>query len=475
MESGRIALALSLAAAALLPAASPCTARGEEAAAAGLRSRLVAGKTALRQGEPVHVKVLVRNASDRPVRYDGREVIFAEWGGWTLFEVTGPDGKPAPTIYCAMQINSFYGQYEYPALAPGEEVQADAAQLETYFYMRAPGKYRIAWRGTQVWPRDMKAIGVLSAYGREGWEEPIREARRIAAPLPPPEAIGIEVLPAPGGGPDGDLVGRVLKVLPPGWRISGAEILAEKVVPPCGGAGRGSAMALVHVPHPDFPPTMATMRLYVMAEPPGSQPPAPDTSGTYLGKGRLGRVYLQSGPGPEFNDPLDRWNRAACDLAVALEVTDPAPQPPPPSRPDWGRMASAILADCLAEAAKARALAYFCALARLKPAEGELAAIRYESNLVPPTKASPAARQDPATPYYRVVLSVRPAGGEGQLVMDRAEKAIRWDGASATRGYTVKRLGADILITVLTDDEAFARALNAILDRHVTSVLSAAP
>jgi len=455
---------------ALLTALTPAVVHGEAELATALQSRLVAEKASVRQGEPIHVKVLTRNASDKPVRYDGREVTYAEWGGWTLFEVRGPDGRPAVAIYAPLQINSFYGQYNHPTLAPGSEVQADAAQIETYFYMRTPGKYRIAWRGTQVWPPDMTAIGVLSAYGRQGWEGPIREARKTAAPLPPPAEIEVEVIPAPGGGPDGDLVGRVLKILPPGWQVAGAEILAEKVTPPGGAPGRGSALSLVHTPHPDFIPNAATMRLYVITGP-AAGPPPPDKTGTYLGSGKLGRVYLQSGPGPEFNAPLARWNRAAYDIAVALEVTDPAPEPPPPAHPDWGRMASAILADCLAEADKARALAYFCAVVNLKPAEGELATMEYESNLVPPTKASPAARRDPQTPYYRISLSVRPTSGEGQLKMHATDKSIRWDGASATRGYAVARLGVDIVITVLTDDEPFARTLSAIIDRHVTTVL----
>jgi hypothetical protein len=97
--------------------------------------------------------------------------------------------------------------------------------------------------------------------------------------------------------------------------------------------------------------------------------------------------------------------------------------------------------------------------------------VEYEGNLVPPTQAAPAARLQPGLPYYRVMLSVRPAAGQGQLVMGRADKSIQWDGTSVTRGYTVERLGVDIVITVLTDDAAFARAVNAILDRHVTSVL----
>ena len=450
-------------------AAAPRAVQDRRHTAGGLRSRLVVEKTVLRQGEPIEVKVLVRNASDNPVRYDGREVGFAEWGGWTLFEVTGPDGKSVPPIYATLQINSFYGQYEYPALGPGDEIQADAAQLDTYFYMRTPGKYRIAWRGTDVWPRHMTAIGVLSSYGRQGWEALIRQAREVAAPLPPPAGIEIEVVPAPGGGPDGDLVGRVLKVLPPGWQVCGAEILAAKVAPPGGKAGRGSAMALVHVAHPDFVPNMATLRLYVMADPYAGGPVPPGQGVAYLGRGGLGHVYLQHGPGPEFNDPLLRWRHAARDLAVALDVTDPVQEAP--ARPDWGRMVSAILAECQAEAGKVPALAYFCALAKIKPADGDLAAVEYEANLVPPTQASPAARLQPGLPYYRVALSVRPAAGQGQLVMGRADKSIQWDGTSATRGYTVERLGVDIVITVLTDDAAFARAVNAIMDRHVTSVL----
>jgi hypothetical protein len=56
--------------------------------------------------------------------------------------------------------------------------------------------------------------------------------------------------------------------------------------------------------------------------------------------------------------------------------------------------------------------------------------------------------------------------------MDATDKSVRWDGTSATRGYTVARLGVDIVITVLTDDAPFARILNAILDREVTAALS---
>ncbi|MCX5684485.1 MAG: hypothetical protein NT049_12475 [Planctomycetota bacterium] len=471
MLTRTILLASAILACSLAP--PPGAAQGEESAAAGLQSRLVAEKALVLQGDPIQVKVLARNATGKPVLYDAREVVYSEWGGWTLFEVLGPDGKAATPIYAPLQINSFYGQYNYPTLAPGDEFQADAAQLETYFYMRTPGKYRISWRGTQVWPRQMTAIGVLSKGERQGWEQPIREARKTAAPVPPPAAIEIEVAPAPGGGPDGDLVGRVLRVLPPGWQIAGAELLADKVVPPGGKqAGRGSMMTLIHTPHPDFVPNAAMMRLYVMAAPPAAGPAAADKSGAYLGKGKLGHVYLQRGPGPEFNAPLARWNRAAYDLAVALEVTDPAPAPPPPARPDWGRMVSAILADCLAEADKARALAYFCAVVNLRPAEGELASMEYECNLVPPTKAMPVARRDPETPYYRILLSVRPAAGESQLEMQNAEKSIRWDGATPTRGYAVRRIEVDIVITVLTDDQPLARALNAIFDRQVTAVLA---
>jgi hypothetical protein len=55
--------------------------------------------------------------------------------------------------------------------------------------------------------------------------------------------------------------------------------------------------------------------------------------------------------------------------------------------------------------------------------------------------------------------------------MDAADKSIRWDGTTATRGYTVKRMGVDIVVTVLTDDTPLARALNAVFDRQVTAVL----
>jgi len=85
-------------AAAATGTADSAAAQDRSESGGGLQSRLVIGKTVLRQGEPIEVKVLLRNASDKPVRYDGREVGFAEWGGWTLFEVA-PDSEDAAGVH----------------------------------------------------------------------------------------------------------------------------------------------------------------------------------------------------------------------------------------------------------------------------------------------------------------------------------------------------------------------------------------
>ena len=184
-----------------------------------------------------------------------------------------------------------------------------------------------------------------------------------------------------------------------------------------------------------------------------------------LGKGRLGHVYLDKRGG----DPFGRWEYAAHDIAVALAVT--GPRPAKPAGPDWGRMVCRILAECLRESEKTESLQRVLAGVPTGPPHQQHMRIYCESNLVPPTKIAGAARKDPESPYYRVGLSVRPAGETGQLDLTVTDRSIRWDGKAAVRGYAVQRLGVEIGITVMSDDAEFVKAINAILDQEVSRAL----
>jgi len=431
---------------------------------ATLQARVVIEPKTFRQGDPIRARVLVKNTSDKPVRYDARDVAYAALGGYTLFAVTGPDGKPAAEINEDRQFTIEPRKYVYPAIKPGEEIEADAVRLDTYFYMRLVGKYHISWRGTRVEPADGQAAAF--AEGKD-WERLLREARAIASPLPPAVEMEIEVLAAPGGGPDGDLVGRVLKVLPPGWKINGAELRADEVRPAGHMPGRGSAMNLVHRPDGSLM-NNAGMHLWIMSGRGEQMPGAPKNAAEYLGKGQLGHVYVA----PGFGEPLARWNHAPYDLAATLEVREPAPSRP--AGPDWGRMFSHILADCKAGAEKLPALAGVCALARLTSGDEARAELHYDLNIVrrdDRERKITAAREDPSRPYYSVSLSIRPRATDIQLDMAEADKSIQWNGKDDLRGYLVRRLGVELVISVLTDDAAFRQAINDILDRQVSRAL----
>jgi hypothetical protein len=439
----------------------------------GLQSRIVLDKRTFKQGEPVRVRVEVRNVSDKPVRYDGRDIGWAARAGWSICSVFLPDGKPAPDISETCQIIDGYEKYEYSALAPGKTITVDSGNLGSHYYLRTTGKHKVVWRGTRLEVADREAWSLALSRG-EDIEKLHAEAAKSATGLPPSGEAEIEITPAPGGGPDGDLVGRLLKVIPPNWQVSGPKLLQDGIQPTGRMPGRGSSVALIHRPVPDSLTNNAGMNLYVMAGPADLDPKSPDKAQPcdYLGKGPLGCVYLWAPQAPlAEHNPRARWNHAAHDIAVALDVTEPRSEQP--MTPDWGWMVSRILAESAraAQAEKLEPLCYFCEKAEIRTAKHAPLTVNFESNLVPPTKGGPAARKDPQYPYSRVLLLVRPVGPEGQLKMAEADQAIKWDGTSSTRGYKVKRLGVEIVVTVLSDDAKFVKTVNGILDQEISRTL----
>ena len=435
-------------------------------AANGLESRIVLPRRQFKQGEPIEPRVVVRNASDKPIPYDlsatGRDAI----AGVSRFEVIGPDGVHVADISHSAQTDMDLDDDPLPELKPGEEITVPCNRLDTHHYMRAPGRYRIRWTGLHPMPSksDMERF-MADSFREEAAELP--DGR--APSLPPSATVEIEVVPAPGGGPGGDLVGRLLKILPPGWKVEGATLLANDVKPVGRPAGRGSTVGLVHRPVPGLLPNNAGVRVYVMDAASAPNSGVADTSlAEYLGRGTLGHVYLSYW---QHNDPLARWSHAAHDIASAIEVSDPKPQTP--RGIDWGRLACRILQACSTEARKQETLQQFCCRSQLSSNARHLLRIFYRSNAAasPDDRKVEFVREDSDQPYYYVNVSVEPIAPEGQQTMISVDKSIRWDGESNARAYTVQRLGVQIRIAVASDDEGFRRTLNAILDRQVTRVL----
>jgi hypothetical protein len=158
----------------------------------------------------------------------------------------------------------------------------------------------------------------------------------------------------------------------------------------------------------------------------------------------------------------DRWP----DDINILMVVEPAKH----AGLDRRALADRILAACGAE--PGQSLRAFAAAAQVGAGPSEVPVIRYESNVIAPTRNTPASRNDPARPYHQVLLSIRPIQSPGALDMTEADGAIRWDGREAARGYRVKRLEVEIVITVRSDEPEFVRGVNAIVDREVSAMLA---
>ncbi len=268
------------------------------------------------------------------------------------------------------------------------------------------------------------------------------------------------------GGADEDLVGRLLTILPPGWEIEAAELLADEVRPPQRLPGQGSSIALVHRPTAGTPSNNAAMTLYVM-EKPSSIPPQPsDQPARYLGSGKHGHVYLADGRAESAAHA--RWSHAKYDIATALKVTESKPEKP--TGPDWGRMFAGILRDCSEQRTDCESLAGFCDQVAENTGNKENYAFVYKSNVEIDWDQQPLAckRKDFGRPYYYARVSITPR----DLPPDPdASRRIAWDQYAAVRKYSIPWLQAGITITVMSDDEKFPAALNPVLDRQINHVL----
>jgi hypothetical protein len=204
---------------------------------------------------------------------------------------------------------------------------------------------------------------------------------------------------------------------------------------------------------------VAFLWVWVMAEAAERDPKATRAPAEYLGKGKLGHVYIEPHVS-DFGGPWPRWLHAARDIAVALEVENP---PPKPDGPDWGRLLCRILRECEeVRTRRPQGFWYLCEYGKFTRGEGELVKMQLAMNLAPAASGSPPSRKEPGWPYYEVLLAVRPAGTGAQP--QKWDKVVKWRTAAGSKGEVCWR--------VASDDTPFARALRRIFDRETREFLA---
>lgn len=120
------------------------------------------------------------------------------------------------------------------------------------------------------------------------------------------------------GRTDGDLVGRLLKVIPVGWRIESAKLGIRDAQPMGRSPGPGSEIQLTHRSNREARRPDALVILWAMSRPSAWDRESPHSPVDYVGEGRLGHVYLLAAN--VHDNPARYWTDYRGDIAVALEA-----------------------------------------------------------------------------------------------------------------------------------------------------------
>ena len=270
----------------------------------GLQTRLAAPAKRFGAAKPILMRLELRNLGSKTVRYDRTSVDYWLWS----IRVAGPDGNDLPWMAGPVSTRVASADIE-----PNQTVVLDTFTLNTYYYMRKPGKYAAHFGG-------------IRARGEE------------LAALPASPKLEIEIVPDEAAKADGDPVGRLLAAVPAGWlpHGSGLETRGDVYHP---GAGWSRVQATyIRLIHSDFrwkgPPPLGPEPIFVWLARQRAEPVAwhtaagsdslEDKTTAYLGANRYFHVYIHVPPSAE-----KVWPKAAKDIAKALGVSAPAE----PARP----------------------------------------------------------------------------------------------------------------------------------------------
>ena len=260
----------------------------------GLVSRLTAHRRRFAAGEPIRMRIEVRNTGGNAVRYYDAS---SYWGG--DIAITGVDGRKLRWLAPPVSTQS-----DGPKITPGDTVILDEFDASSYCYLRKPGKYTVRYRGT-------------ASYSA----------------IPPSPPFEIEVVSSPDAGADGDPAGRLLAALPKGWSLWGSTRAGIAYCRPGlhWSRVRGGCMRLVHSSYSPkgrpgnrgIPPIIVWLvrqrAKHVLWQASGNQWDPQQKPTTYLGAGLRWHVYvyIPSGAGKA-------WPTAVRDIGKALGVSTTA-------------------------------------------------------------------------------------------------------------------------------------------------------
>jgi len=438
----------------------------------GLESRLVFEKRVYREGEQIVCSVEVRNVGDKTVTYDDRTRAFVQ--------ILGPDRQETQDTHGVQRGGSSYMSrlcyvdengrrlvpppYKYPLLKSGEVFRVEAYRVDGFRYLNKAGRYVFRWPGAKPvppvdledWKASLRGFGDNTPVSREEESKAPPETRVVPAEVcafPAAADVRIQVARVPGRLPQGDLKGRLLRVMPPEWEMEDPAPLDDPNGPFGYKPRHSYRFDLAHFPAARYMSNCTGLRVWVLADAAERDPKAKVRAAEYLGKGKLGHVYADMSS-PEFGGPLPRWLHAKHDIAAVLGVETP---PSKPDGPDWGRLICRILGECQRRPWCGWSLLHHgqiqrrgADLVRLKYYWSEWGGIS-----VPPSSEDFKVRPDD------VLFAVRSAESAPR---DAAwDRVIDWRTPAGTRGQIVWR--------VRSDDRIFAEQIQAIFERVTMAFL----
>lgn len=240
----------------------------------GLKSTLSSEKTTFVAGEPISVRVDLTNIGERAQTHPSHTFIR----DGTSFVVTDDNGRRLPFVYWPAGLRESQSE-----IAPSTTKVIEQCDLSTYFYLRRPGRYHVAFR----------------CYG-----------------LPSSNAFHFEVLPADPRQSDGDPMGKLLPLVAGKWMPVGSPNMSEKI-----SLGRNRREAFgwsFGFPLTDrgFKGSKANVWLWLTEEQVEESSPEADDllyPGEYVGKVSRWHMYLHAPA-----EALKIWPTVRRDLKAAL-------------------------------------------------------------------------------------------------------------------------------------------------------------
>jgi len=287
----------------------------------GLRTRLLRAQKEYVVGQPVRFRLELKNFGTDNRTFDPQQVDVN-----ASMIVTGPDGKPVSYIG-----GSFQTCGDFESVEPDHTVVLfrgpDLDFTDQYSFIK-PGKYTVQFRGQE---ERRVPKGPMLPRKKSKFDEAHEVFSRMeaaATPIPPSNAISVELRPGSVPVPM-KVPARLVEVVPEGWRVSVnwrvAEVHDGKISPPGWDAAPGTYVLLergavynvdvlrVHI-------WVAEQKLTWTGKGLAEQSGESGNAAVYLGKAADGHVYWTV---PEKAEK--EWSEIRAKVKAALGISSPKP------------------------------------------------------------------------------------------------------------------------------------------------------